>query len=304
VGHSLYIPEKAEWMMGALCSTVDKEGDEPCPPHKMPQKGVPLLTQTWQASISNPKISTEAEYFQARAALIQAEKATAFDAGVIAKASDIEKRATKIVQGIRNHDWDTTYNLPPSHRRAGGLDENNNIIVKRTAGEHFLTNVDLINQTELLKVARKMPKGAHLHVHFNSCLSPKILIQQARDLPTMWIASSHPLTKCANFCCCRIQFNVFTDAAAAAANTAMDAKEKKISTESNIFSPNYASMRWMKYKDFQEKFNWRDDTNGTHYQGVDMVEAWLEKKMLFSEDEVHGVRQTSRGYVTCATRCM
>ena len=304
-------------MMGALCSTVDKEGDEPPEGksqdqvhiqsnthrrlQKMSQKGLTLRHQTRRASINNPKISTEAEYFQARAALIQAEKDTAFDAEVIANASEIEKRATKIVHSIRNYDWDTTYNLPPSHRRAGGLDSNNNLVVKRTAGEHFLTNVDLINQTELFKIARKMPKGAHLHVHFNSCLSPKFLIQQARDLPTMWIASSHSLTKPSNFDCCRIQFNVLTDEAAMAANTALDVKEKKASTDSNIFSPNYTSMRWMRYKDFQHQFDWTDDTDGIHYKGVNMVEAWLEKKMVFSEDEVHGVRQTSRGYVTCAT---
>jgi adenosine deaminase CECR1 len=297
--------------MGALCSTVDKEGEEPPEGkaqdqvhiqsqtprrlHKMPQKGLPVRQQTWRASINSPKMSTEAEYFQARAALIRAEKATAFDAEVIANASEIEKRATKIVQGIRNHDWDTTYKMPPSARRAAGMDANNNLIVERTAGEHFLTNVDLINQTDLFHVARRMPKGAHLHVHFNSCLSPKFLIQQARDLPTMWIASSHSLTKCANFRCCRIQFNVLTDAAAAVANTALDVKEKKASSEFNIFNPNYASMRWMRYKDFQERFDWTDDTDNTHYQGIDMVEAWLEKKMLFDEEEVHGVRQTSRG---------
>ena len=88
---------------------------------------------------------------------------------------------------------------------------------------------------------------------------------------------------------------MLTDAAAAATNTALDVKEKNASSESNIFNPNYASMRWMRYKDFQEQFDWTDDTNNTHYKGIDMVEAWLEKKMQFDEEEVHGVRQTSRG---------
>jgi adenosine deaminase CECR1 len=44
----------------------------------------------------------------------------------------------------------------------------------------FLSNVDLINKTELLKVVKKMPKGAHLHYHFNSCLRPEFLLEQAR----------------------------------------------------------------------------------------------------------------------------
>jgi adenosine deaminase CECR1 len=298
-------------MMGAFCSTVDKEGDEPpegkaqdqvhIPSHtsrrlhKMPQKGIPVRSQTWRASVNGPKLSTEAEYFQARAALIKAEKATAFDAEVIANASEIEIRATKIVHGIRNHDWDHIYSMPPSARRAQGMDENNNLVVNRTAGEHFLTNVDLINKTELFKVAKMMPKGAHLHVHFNSCLSPKFLIQQARDLPTMWINSSHCLLKDPqNYKDCRIQFNVFTDAAAADANIALDVKNKVASSDTNIFSKDYGSMRWMKYKKFQETFDWTDE-RGHRYHGIDGVEDWLEKKMIFDGEEVHAVSQTSRG---------
>ena len=302
--------------MGVLCSTVDKEGDEPPEGkaqvqvqlqshtprrlHKMPQSGVPVRPKTWRASVNSTQIPTEAEYNAAREALIQAEKATAFDAEVNATASELERRACRIVRGIRNYDWDTTYNMPPSHKRR--CPENDNIIVERAAGEHFLGNVNLINNTELFKVARKMPKGAHLHVHFNSCLSPKFLIQQARDLPTMYIASSHPLTKCPNFRGCRVQFMVWNDAGVKAANDKLDENEKipveLRPTETNIFQENYAPMRWMKYKDFQERFDWTDDKDNTNYKGVDKVEDWLEKKMLFSEEEVHGVHQTGRGYVT------
>jgi adenosine deaminase CECR1 len=294
--------------MGAFCSSGDKEGDEPPdkaqehlhlqPPgrlHRMSQKALPIRPNIRQAKMNAQMFSTEAEYFQARAALIKAEKATAFDAEVIANASVVEIRAMKIVQSLKNHDWDNVYNMPPSARRAGGMDANNNLIVKRTAGEHFLTNVDLINQTKLFQVARKMPKGAHLHVHFNSCLSPKFLIQQARNLPTMWINSSHPLpTDAQNYEDCRIQFSVLTDAAAVAANESLDNKDKIASSESNIFSPNYSPLRWMKYKDFQGKFDWTDVT-GHRYCGISGVEAWLAKKMQFDEEEVHGVRQTSRG---------
>jgi hypothetical protein len=53
--------------------------------------------------------------------------------------------------------------------------------------QHFLGNVDLINQTLLFEVATKMPKGAHLHIHFNSCLPARFLIEQARDVDAMYI---------------------------------------------------------------------------------------------------------------------
>jgi adenosine deaminase CECR1 len=304
--------------MGVLCSTVDKEGREPLEGkaqdqaqlhshiprrlHKMPQSGPPVRSsKTLRPSINDLQFSTEAEYHAARAALIQAEKATAFDAEVIATASDIEKKANDIVRGIRNYDWDKTYSLPPSSKRV--CSKTGNILVENTAGQHFLTNVDLINKTELFKVARKMPKGAHLHVHFNSCLPPKFLIRQARGIPdTMWICSSRPLVNDAEFRNCRIQFNVFNATGVAAANKKLD-KDQKISvesqpTETNIFKSNYRPMRWMKYQDFVQQFDWTDDQDESkrRYHGIDGVEDWLEKKMVFSDEEAHGVHQTSRGY--------
>jgi len=250
--------------------------------------------------VNSLTFSTEAEYNAARAALIQEEKATAFDAEVIATASEIEKKANDIVRGIRNYDWDHTYKMPPS---AKCIDEaTGNIRVEHTEGEHFLSNVHLINQTELFKVARKMPKGAHLHVHFNSCLPPKFLIQQARKIPdTMWICSSRALTNDTEFRNCRIQFNVLSADGVAAANNKLDTDEKVSgSSETNIFSEAYRPMRWMKYVDFSSQFDWTDDQdkNKRRYLGINGVEDWLEKKMFFSDDEAHDVRQTSRGYVS------
>jgi adenosine deaminase CECR1 len=255
--------------MGVLCSSVDKDDDDhepqerkaqaeaPVPSqthgrlHNMPQAGRATRALSWRTTINSPQFSIEAEYLEARAKLVRAEKATAFDAQVITNASDIEKQATCIVRGIRNYDWDTTYGRPPRHKHR---DENDNIIIERVAGQHFLGNVDLINKSELMKVAKRMPKGAHLHVHFNSCLSPKFLIEQARDLDAMWINSSHPLTTDQNYADSRIQFQVLTE---------KDAKTRKsdgapLTTESNIFKKEYDPPRWMKYKLFQQQFNWTD----------------------------------------------
>ncbi|KAG4430815.1 hypothetical protein IFR05_013704 [Cadophora sp. M221] len=103
-------------------------------------------------------------YNQALEALQLEEKSKAFDARLTAASSDIEKTAAEIVQKIRAYDWDNTYDKPL------------NVTGKRVQGEHFLGNVDLINKTELFKIAKKMPKGAHLHIHFNSCLPAKFNI--------------------------------------------------------------------------------------------------------------------------------
>lgn len=299
--------------MGALCSSVDKDGDEPSEGkaqgqvqlqshiprrlHKMPQPGMAMRPKTWRPSTNSAQIMTEAEYFKARDALIKAEKSTAFDAEVIANASEIEKKASDIVRGIRNHDWDTIYHMPPSHKRR--CPDTDNIIVEKTAGEHFLGNVDLINQTRLFQVARKMPKGAHLHVHFNSCLPPKFLIKQARTVPdTMYIASSHTLRKSADYRNCRIQFMVWSAEGARNANSKLDADAKipvDQPSETNIFNEHYAPMRWMNYQLFIQLFDWTDDTNNIHYRGIEKVEDWLEEKMQFNVEEVHGISQTTRG---------
>jgi succinate dehydrogenase (ubiquinone) flavoprotein subunit len=60
--------------------------------------------------------------------------------------------------------------------------------------DHFLGNVDLINKTKLLKVAKRMPKGAHLHCHFNSCLRPEFLLEQARGRESMYFRTSADTT--------------------------------------------------------------------------------------------------------------
>ena len=47
-------------------------------------------------------------------------------------------------------------------RHAVGID------TKKHSVEHFLSITDLIEQTQLFAICRDMPKGAHLHIHFNA----------------------------------------------------------------------------------------------------------------------------------------
>jgi adenosine deaminase CECR1 len=108
-------------------------------------------------------------YEEARAALIATENSQAFDGQAVAAALAIEKRANELVGAIRKEDEKEIY---------GKLKDKDGR--QRVVANHFLGNVDLINKTELLKVAKKMPKGAHLHCHFNSCLRPEFLLEQAR----------------------------------------------------------------------------------------------------------------------------
>ncbi|TVY83644.1 Adenosine deaminase 2-A [Lachnellula suecica] len=286
--------------MGSLCSTLDKDGDEPSEGkdsshilsptprrlHKMPQfKRVSTRShESWRAAIPNREFDDEEAYTKALEELKLAESSRAFDAEVIGRASKVEKEAAALVQKIKAFDWDNTYGK--SHD-AQGLPTG-----KRTEGEHFLGNVDLINKTKLMQVAKRMPKGAHLHIHFNSCLPARFLIQQARDIDAMYIRSTLPLTSPENMAASRISFMVMTPHEATHVKNA-DGVEEYVPL-GNVWDVKYVCNNWMPYKKFQRHFNFVS-ASGQVLKGTSGAETWLESKMAISEDEAHGVHQTGRG---------
>jgi adenosine deaminase CECR1 len=284
--------------MGVLCSkAVDKDGDDPpieSKAHaqfhpqasrrlrKMPQSGRPgtRSQQNWRAAISNRDFENPEAYRQALEELQAAEKAIAFDAEVTATSSNIEKHAAALVRKIKEYDWNHTYG--PLREEKTGC---------RTEGEHFLGNVDLINKTELMKVAKRMPKGAHLHIHFNACLPARFLIQQARDIDAMYIRSTLPLTTPENMEACRISFMVMTlDEATHSKDS--DGKETYVPL-GDLWDENYVCNTWMPYKKFQRQFEFTD--NGHVLRKTHGAETWLERKMIISEEEAHNAHQSGKG---------
>jgi adenosine deaminase CECR1 len=195
------------------------------------------------------------EYEAARASLIARENAQAFDGRAIATASAGEKRANELVVAILKSDEIDVY---------GTMRDKNGR--QRSAADHFLGNVDLINKTELLKVAKRMPKGAHLHCHFNSCLRPEFLIQHARGRKSMYIRSTCPLTSQEAMLQAEISFLVQAP------------QPEGVS----LFSENYVPQTWTRYTKFCEGFQ----------GGIEGAEDWLVTKMLLNEEEVYSTYQT------------
>ncbi|KAH8811980.1 adenosine deaminase family protein-like protein [Xylogone sp. PMI_703] len=233
--------------------------------------------------VTDPDFQDRDEYEKARSRLQQVERSLAFNAHVKkARNAAIEAEAAELVKKIRAYDWDHTYRPVDAHGRPTGT---------RTEGEHFLGNVDLINKTELFKVARRMPKGAHLHVHFNACLPAEFLIREARDVEAMYIRSTLPLTSEENFDKCRISFMVQTPFEATHLKNGNGEVEPV--GLGNIFANDYIPNRWMRYKDFQKKFHIKrgEDVESS----IEAVEEWLVHKMHISEEEAHNTRQTGRG---------
>ncbi|KAG9247276.1 hypothetical protein BJ878DRAFT_205531 [Calycina marina] len=282
--------------MGSFCSTNDKDGEEPTResrPQTAPQRRLskrkpsmniarrekkPLLG--WRAAL-NVGLDTPEIYEAARLDLKSEELTRAFDAGVTKLSSNVEQQAVEIVKKIQWYDWKNTYgcstNAPPKG--------------KRMAGQHFLGSVDLINQTELLKVAKKMPKGAHLHIHFSSCLPATFPIQQARNIDAMYIRSTLPLTTPENMDATRVSFMIMK---------LRDATHSVVSGVEvhtpfgDISRSDYVANSWMPYKKFLKRFKYRDQS-GQLLQGVSGAEKWLVSKILFSEEGAHDSQQTGHG---------
>lgn len=210
------------------------------------------------------------DYYNIRANLLQHEKTLDFDYRCRANSTAKERLADVIIQRLRHDDQANVYDTAPPRRGFGGQQH------PRFAGDHFLSNLDLINQTALFRVARHMPKGAHLHIHFNACLMPHVLLNIAKGMDRMFITSDVPLLPDGShesFDRCEIQFSIMSP-------------EKE--SPGDLFSPTYEARQTMKFQDFLRSFP-QNYTKTT-------PDEWLLEKLMFHEEEAHNHLQTAAGY--------
>ncbi|KAL7940322.1 hypothetical protein V8C42DRAFT_356331 [Trichoderma barbatum] len=219
-------------------------------------------------------ISSVPEYEELRKNMLAREGDLSFDARCRSRATPKELRVDAIIRKVREQD-DAVYKSEPMRRGHQGQ------LHPRFAGDHFLGNIDLIDKMGLFQIASKMPKGAHLHIHFNACLPPRVLLDIAKGMSRMFISSSNlPLIRKAggeneyeNFDKCEIQFSV------------MSLEEEK--APGNLFSADYTPKHMMKFSDFLIQF-------ANHYKNV-AVDEWLLHKLMFTEQEAHHSYQTAAG---------
>ncbi|KAJ9653295.1 hypothetical protein H2201_009156 [Coniosporium apollinis] len=212
-------------------------------------------------------------YDEARKLLLRDdERASDWDRDIRQSASELEQRANKLTLSIREEERNTLFGNKAGEALPGPetLD----------MGGQFLTNKERIEtKSQLFEIARRMPKGGHLHLHFNTELGPKEFLEWARGLPdTMFIRSTQRLRDVKDYEVAEVVFSVLP------ADT----------TTSDIFSSDYnpefkvpGSRPWMKWKNFREKF-----PQGRI--GLD-AEAWVVKKIVLQEEEVYGMSQTVNG---------
>ncbi|KAI1435451.1 hypothetical protein GGR50DRAFT_687033 [Xylaria sp. CBS 124048] len=172
-------------------------------------------------------------------------------------------------------------------------------------GEHFVHVRDVLDETRLFHVARMIPKGAHLHVHFNSTLRPGVLLGYARDMVNMYVWSDRQLLTKVDLQKCKLEFSLrnfeqvrtqmLADAESEDIRKKIEAVEK-LPTERariraydklgpNMFSPDYKhgrrdkghkvdEMRYQYFRELWDEKRWGNCDN------------WLISKLTFSKEEV------------------
>jgi adenosine deaminase CECR1 len=229
-----------------------------------------------ERALSTTVTVTDEEYSEARKALKDAEQTYAFDYHCRERAMPEEKEAARVLDQMRLLD-DLIFKEKVSLTGWKGQRH------ERFAGDHFLTNVDLIPDREVYKAAKKMPKGAHLHIHFNACLGPDVLLDIAAKMNHMVIMSDLPLTDNketpgGNYDRCRITFQI--------------EPASKFLNIGNLFhwellrrTDDQKRLYTMMFKQFLQEFE----------GGYEEALKWLVDKLVFHEDETHNLLQTSMG---------
>lgn len=234
------------------------------PAHTVLDTPEPTLTRGAEA------FKDEEDYFRQRAEVERRERVLGFDHACASSASAEEIRANEILQRLKRRDRRRIYAAAPPRTGFAGQ------VHPRRAGDHFLSNAPLIARTDVFRLARRMPKGAHLHIHFNSCLPPSVLLGVAAGMDRMFITSDVPLTPDDDFLAfrrCEIQFSMLPP-------------EREV--PGDLFSAGYTPRQTMQYQDFLARFAASDYPYGT-------AEEWLTQKLTFSEDEAYDKLQTSYG---------
>lgn len=209
------------------------------------------------------------DYMAQRSEIMARESTLAFDYDKSQNASDLEVEVNNIIQTLKSKDKENVYDKAEPRKGYGGQ------LHPRFPGDRFLSNEELIAKTDIYRVARRLPKGAHLHAHFNACLSPQVLLDIAKGMDRMFITSDLPLVPdddYVNYFRCGIQFSILPLG-----------KEDP----GDLFNAEYKPRQTMNFQEFINNFP-------RHFTRAS-VDEWLVEKLVFQEQEAYDFLQTSNG---------
>ncbi|TKA80758.1 hypothetical protein B0A55_02690 [Friedmanniomyces simplex] len=273
----------------------------PLPQRKRSEKaGSPVLTNPDTARLAMPSPEDAKEllaesikaaeispgYRRDRGSLLAAEKERVWYASAKAQASPVELRVQDISLRIRESeriDPGLYGNLPSE------AVPNSNT---RDMGGRFLANKPRIDQSKMFKIAQRVPKGCHLHIHFNSELPPEVLLPHARSSgmqETMYVRTTGPLLRREDFAPAEVVFNVLSKETKKADCFAADYNP-------DVKDPNNSP--WMLWADFRRSFP-ADVECEEKPEGLDNAECWAREKMIVTRQNAYNDGQTHNGAWAC-----
>ncbi|KAK5114118.1 hypothetical protein LTR62_002687 [Meristemomyces frigidus] len=239
-------------------------------------------------NITAAEVSTT--YRTERQSLLQHEQQIAWFAGAQSRAARIEVEAQTVLLRIRERERidPTIFGNVPSEAIPNAT--------VRDMGGRFLVNKPSIDRSRIFEMAQRMPKGCHLHIHFNSELPPEELLPRARSpymQPTMCVRTTIPLLRPQDYVDAEVVFSVIPAATAKADCFAADYKpDFKASPETT----------WMLWSDFRQRFAEvapKDIVYEDRPPGLDTAECWAREKMIMTSSDVYGDRQTVNSAWAC-----
>jgi adenosine deaminase CECR1 len=229
-------------------------------------------------------------YKDSRARLLQTESREAWDAEAKARASDVEKQAQNVLWKIREHE---RYSQEAPYLFGNQPGEAIPDPHTRDMGGRFLPSKDRIERSKVFEIARQVPKGCHLHIHFNSELPPEVLLPHAKKdsvRETMCVRTDRPLFTAIDFRLAEVIFEI----------------KPKGQPKTSCFTANYKANKskgldnesWMLWSDFRKQFP-RYLKFEERPAGLDDAECWVREKMIMTSNDVYNDRQTVNGAWAC-----
>jgi adenosine deaminase CECR1 len=246
------------------------------------------------------------KYDEERKQVLQREEQNAWDREAKAGSNPTEKRAALIIGAIREHERIHIFGNLPSEALPESWTQD--------MGGQFLTNKERIDtESRLYEIAKMVPKGALLHLHFNAELHPELLLVKARETKNMYIRSIRRLETQSDLDLTEMVFNVLDPTTVKAdVNIFVDPYPKDASKFKSDELKDIIWMPWSKFQDeFEQRFGqkYKQEEPDTFREGrpqphncgdhvqtkLRPAENWLRSKMVLSKEEAYGFTQTVNG---------
>lgn len=238
------------------------------------------------------------QFKKEREDLVKTEGDRSWDAEAVHSASEKEKRAATIVRALREFERHVVFGNIASEAIPGPN--------TRDMGGQFLTNKVKIEEDSILfkKIAKEVPKGGLLHLHFNSELNPERLLEQARSMDNMFVWGTRALLDESDLQLTEMMFKVMPRH-----TKSNNMFSKDFKTESDSWKkPECNDKVWMRWDEFKASFKTKfpgkyvQDQSDQDQLNLDLLpidldpaENWILQKMVLSEAEAYAPDQTVNG---------